>query len=99
MKINKKLLSWISSGIISTILLNFGIAVIKEEKYIGIITILIAFVLLYLSYYSPQIGINELKIKNLEEEINQLNQNLENQKELLNTLKDIVILKKVSKIK
>ncbi len=92
MEINKKGIEFITSGIISLILANFGVRIISQEKYIGIITIIIAFVLLYLSYYSLQIRINEKKIKEIGEWI-------ETKEELLNTMKDIIILKKISKIK
>ncbi|MEK6873911.1 MAG: hypothetical protein AABW91_03625 [Nanoarchaeota archaeon] len=64
----------------------------KEEKYIGIITILMGFILLYFSYYSTQIKSNENKIK-------ELTLWKEEKEEFLNNIKDIIILKKVSKIK
>lgn len=92
MEINKRLLFWITSAIFSVVLINFGIAVINREVYIGIITSLIGVALLFFSYYSFQIKINEEKIKELKEWT-------ETKEELLNTLRDIVILKKVSKIK
>ncbi len=92
MKFNKKIISWISSSILSIIMVNVGLSVVKEETIIGIITILIGFILLYFSYYAFQIRENEKKIKHLEEWI-------QTKEEILNTLKDIVILKKVSKIK
>jgi len=96
MKNNKRkwlwILSTIASGIISLVLVDFGIVIAKEEKYLGIITSLIGLVLLYFSYYAPQISSHEDKIKTIEEWI-------ENKEEILNTLKDIVILKKISKIR
>jgi len=62
------------------------------RDYYYIITILIGFLLLYFSYYSLQIKINEKKIKEIEDKIIE-------KEELLNTMKDIVILKKISRIK
>ena len=92
MSLNRKLIEWIVSGVISVILADLGLRVVSEEKYIGIITIIIAFIFLYITYYANQIGSNERKIKDIEDW-------KESKEELLNTLKDIVILKKVSKIK
>lgn len=73
------------------ILVSLGIRIINQDKYIAIITILIALVLLYITYYAFQIRINEERIK-------EIRIWTENKEEVLNTLKDIVILKKVSKI-
>ncbi len=92
MKINKEMIGWIASSIISIILANLGVAIIEKEKYMGIITIIIAFVLLYITYYALQIKTNEERIK-------ELSAWKENKEEIINTLRDIVILKKVSKIK
>lgn len=92
MEVNKKLIEWIFSGIISIILIDLGLKIISQDKYFGIMSVIIGFALLYISYYSVQIRINEKKIKELEEW-------RETKEELLNTLKDIVILKKISKIK
>ncbi|MBS3076959.1 hypothetical protein J4233_01675 [Candidatus Pacearchaeota archaeon] len=92
MEINKKLIFFITSGIFSLLLINLGVAIIKKELYISLITILIGVTLLFLTYYLFQIKINEERIKELREWT-------ESKEELLNTLKDIVILKKVSKIK
>ncbi len=93
---NKKPLGAIISAILSTILsiilINLGVIILSEKVYIGVITILIGITLLYFAYYVFQIKINETKIKELEEW-------KETKEELLNTLKDIVILKKVSRIK
>lgn len=88
----KKIIGWIISATLPVVLINLGIAVINKEKYVGIITILMGFSLIYFAYYAFQIKENENKIEEIKEWI-------ENKEELLNTLKDIVILKKVSKIK
>lgn len=92
MELNKQLIGFLISGIFSIILVNLGAVVLSKEKYIGIITILIGLALIYFSYYIIQIKINEEKIKEFEEW-------KETREELLNTIKDIVILKRVSKIK
>ncbi len=89
---NKKFIISLSTGILGTILINLGINIINKDRYLGIITALIGLSLLIFAYYVPQIKMNEDKIKTIEEWI-------ENKEEILNTIKDIVILKKVSKIK
>ncbi len=89
---NKSLISWITSAIFSIILANLGLQIIKQNKYIALITILTAFVLLYITYYALQIRDNEKKIEELKKK-------MESQEEILNTLKDRVILKKVSKLR
>ena len=92
MGLNKEMLILIGSAIISIILTNLGLLIINERKYFGIITILIAFVFLYITYYANQINANTKNIKELKEEIVK-------KEELLNTLREILILKKVGKIK
>ena len=91
MKINKKIIGFLASTIIPIALLNLGISIFNKEKIISMITILISFISIYLLYYSLQIKTNEEAIKNLREWV-------DSKEEILNTLKDIVILKKVSKI-
>lgn len=93
MEISKKtIISTIFSIILSTTLVNLGAIVISESIYIGLSTILIGFITVYFIYYSAQIKTNQKKIDELENW-------KENKEELLNTLKDIIILKRVSKIK
>jgi hypothetical protein len=92
MEFNKKVISWFLSAAFSIILVNLGLAIIKQNIIIAIATISIGFILLYFTYYSPQIKINEKRIKDVEERI-------DSQEEILNTLKEILILKKVGKIK
>ncbi len=85
------IVSLIASIIFSAILYSLGVAIINENIYIALITILTGITLLFFAYYVFQIKINEDKIKELEEW-------KEAKEELLNTLKDIVILKKVSNL-
>ncbi|MBS3088979.1 hypothetical protein J4402_04355 [Candidatus Pacearchaeota archaeon] len=92
MKPIKNVIFWVASTLFSLVIIDLGIVVINEEKYIGIITALIGVALLFFAYYSFQIKINEERIKELKEWA-------ESREELLNTLKDIVILKRVSKIR
>jgi len=87
----KEIFLLISSSILSIILANLGAVVWNENKIISIITILIAFISIYFVSYIIQIKNNEDKIKEIEEW-------KDSKEELLNTLKDIVILKKVSKL-
>jgi hypothetical protein len=91
MRFNKKLLEWLGSGIISIILLNIGLKILKEEVYLGIMNVLIGFVLLYSTYYA-------LEIKDYIEKNKKFEIWMIEKEELLNTIKDIVILKKVSEI-
>ena len=88
----KEIFLLISSSIISIILANLGAIVWNENKIISVISILMAFTLIYFISYIIQIKTNEEKIKEIEEW-------KEMKEELLNTLKDIVILKKVSRLK
>jgi len=92
MEINKNLIIWIISTIFSVILINLGIKIIEQNKYISWITILIAFGLIYITYYAIQIKANQDNIIKIQEWI-------KNKEEILNTMKDIIILKKVSKLK
>lgn len=92
MEFNKKVVGWIISAIFSLILINLGIRIWDQEKVIATITILIGTISGFFFYYAIQIKTNEKKISNIEEWI-------ESKEELLNTLKEIVILKKVSKIR
>lgn len=89
---NKEIISWIGSAIISIVLINLGLLILGEKRYFGIITILIALVFLYITYYANQIRTNTQEIKELKEQS-------QKEREILNTMKDIIILKKVSKIK
>ncbi|MFA5020271.1 MAG: hypothetical protein WC533_04185 [Candidatus Pacearchaeota archaeon] len=93
-KLNKKLITFISTGIISIVISNLGLYLFfkSQETLIGITTSLIGFVLIYFAYYSAQ-------IKNNEDEIVKIKEWIENKEEILNTIKDIIILKKISKLK
>lgn len=92
MALNKELKGWFGSAFISFIMGNLGVLVLDEQLYIGIITILTSFVFLYITYYSLQIGTNQ-------NDIDKIKKWIENKEEILNTLTEIVMLKKVSKIK
>ena len=87
-----KITYFVINAIFSIILLTLGFLVFPENKYIGIITVFIAFILLYFSFYAFQIRKNEEKI--IEEK-----DKFELNEKLLNTIKDIVILNKIKKIR
>lgn len=87
MGFNKKVAGWIGSTILPIILINLGMKIYGQERYISIITILMGFLLIYFSYYAFQIKNHEKRIENLEEK-------MEEKEELLNTIRDIVILRK-----
>ena len=87
----KEIINAVISGIIGFALVILGSSILEKDKIIGIISILIGFSSLYFIFYFAQIRNNELKIKKLEEWT-------ESKEEIIKTLKDIVILKKVSEI-
>lgn len=87
-----KIIFLIINAILSLIIANLGFLVFSENKAIGILTILIAFILLYFSFYIYQIRKNEKEIKELKEK-SELNE------KVLNSIRDIVILNKIKKIK
>jgi hypothetical protein len=89
---SKKIWWFILDAFISIILFNFGFAALKESAIIGWAIIILAGIFFYSTFYIIQIKENEDRIKDLEKWI-------EDKEEFLNTLRDIVILKKVSKIK
>ena len=73
------------------IMINLGLQILEESFYLALIIILNGIALLFFSFYAWQIKINEAKIRELEDW-------KEDKEELLNTIKDIIILKKVSKL-
>lgn len=95
-KTNKKIVEWVIGGLSGLILANLGIQeMIKPTQYTGVITLVIAFVLVYFSFHIYQIKNNEKEIKELKEDNKKIKDKAENQEKLLNTLRDIVILKKM----
>ncbi|MBR9701449.1 hypothetical protein GOV13_00840 [Candidatus Pacearchaeota archaeon] len=88
----KEIFKIISSSILPFVLVILGGLILEEKKIIGIISILTGFLFLYFTYYVHLIKINEDKI-------NELEKSIKAKEEILNTLKEIVILKKVGKIK
>lgn len=96
----KKVIDWVIGGLVSIVLINLGIQeIINPQEYAGVITIILALILLYFGFYTYQIKINHNEIINLKTEIGKIKEELEIQQKLLNTIKDIVILKGVRKTK
>ncbi len=89
---NKKIFFWIINMVLSSVMINLGLLIINQSKIIALITLFNGVALLYFSFYAHQIKINEERIKEIRDWI-------EEKEEVLNTLKDIAILKKISKIK
>lgn len=90
----------ITSYILALIISNLGISLIKQKPefiLIGIISIILGFIIVYFTTYMNQINKNEEEISNLFQEMDSLKKNIEINEELLNTIKDIVILNKISK--
>jgi len=88
----KEILSLVTTGVISIILGSFGGSILKENILIGITTILVAFVLLIFVYHIFQIRDNQNKIAEIMEW-------KRNKEEVLNTFRDIVILRKSGGLK
>ena len=90
----------IADYIIALVLGNFGLILIKKEFWpAGVSLIITAFLLLYFSSYTSQINKNEEAIEELEKEITKTKQRVEMNENLLNTIKDIVILNKLKNLK
>jgi len=90
------------NAVLSLVISNSGFAILKEfpeNIYLGITTILMGFILLYFSFYSFQIKVNQEKIKDIERTIENFESHKTKNEKLLNTIKDIVILNKIKKIK
>ena len=88
----------IFSSLISIITINIGIIIIKQTREnlpIGIFAILLGFLVLYLSFYIEQIKDNQDEIRKIKKRMAQIKQNEEVKEKLLNTIKDIIILKKI----
>jgi len=91
-KKNKQIFFWITNAIFSIFTTNLGVYIFDQNKVMSLITILNGIVLFYFFYYSYQIKTNEENIKDIKDWIKE-------KEEVLNTLKEIVILKKISRIK
>ncbi len=91
----KKYSVLIASAIFSIIIGSIGGRIIKDDIWIGLSWILIAFLIVYFSSYFTQIKANEDSIKGIDNKIKEINQYIEIQGKLLNTIKEIVILKKI----
>ena len=94
----KKLLYLIINALISIITSNLGILALPENKYIGILTILIAFIFLYLSFKTFQITKNEKNIEEIQKEIKLLKQHQKINWKLLNTYSDNKLVEKINKL-
>ncbi len=93
---NKNIFEMILNSIFSILITNLGIMIIKEfPNYylIGLTTILLAFLFLYFSYYILEIREHKKRIEHLEDIWKKIDNKIEVDEELLNTLKDIILLK------
>ncbi len=93
-----KVTYFITNAVLSIILSNLGWIIIPENKSVGIITIMIAFILLYFSFKAFQIKKNEEAISSIKEDIKVLKQNQEMNWKLLNTYMDNKLIDKINKI-
>lgn len=85
----------IITGIFSAALVNLGVVMIKEireNRWLGILTIILGLLSFFFLFYLLQIKNNQDNIKELNEEINNIKKHEELREKLLNTIKDIIIL-------
>ena len=90
-----RLVDWIISGVISLFVANYGFTFLQENKIIGILMMILAFLILYITGYSSQIKENKKKIIELEEEIKDTKENLEIKAKLLKDIRDIILIKRI----
>jgi hypothetical protein len=98
----KEMVYLIASAIFSLIIANLGGKLLKdfpESPYFGWSTIIIAFLAFLFFSYTVQIRENQDKLKELEMKIAEMKRLGEVDKELLNRIRDIVLLAKLDKIK
>lgn len=93
-----KIIYFVVNAILSIILADLGIFVFSENKAIGIITILIAIILIYFSFHAFQISKNEKDIKEIKKEIETIKQNIDFNWKVLNSLTNNKLIDKINKI-
>ncbi len=84
--------------IFSFALTNLGILVYDENKAIGLISILIAITLIFLSFYVIRIKQNQKDIEEINKKIKTINEKLDLNWQILNTLKDNKLLGNINKL-
>lgn len=90
----------IFGGIFSFVLANYGIISLKKNpdmSLFGIMSIILSFVIVYFLSYISKIGENEEKIEEINKEMIIIKKNNEVNEKLLNTLKDIILLRGIKK--
>lgn len=93
----KNWLYTISTWIISLFLTNGGFIAIKEYPQFwpsGISLIVAAFLMVYFSSYTSQINKNKEDISNCQKEIKDIKNKDELNEKVLNTIRDIILLKR-----
>ncbi len=88
------------SYILSFVLANSGVISFKTNPEfwpIGLSLIVSGFLVLYFLSNISKIKENEEEINNLKKEVKLITQNIQADEKLLNTLKDIILLKKMNK--
>jgi len=91
---------FIISALFSIILTNIGIALISdfpEKPLLGIMTIILAFLLLYFSGQILQVKTNEENIRYIQKQIAIIQNTNELNEKVLNTLREIVLLENTKK--
>ena len=90
-------LYFILNAIFSLVLANFGILVIRdfpEKPYLGVSIIVLAFLLIFFTDSIFRVRDNTKQIKEISEEIDEIKSKAEFNEKLLNTLKDIILLRR-----
>lgn len=77
------------------VLTNLGIIIISRDELMGIALLVLAFLIFYFARNIEGIRINEDSIREIKEEIESAKKELEIDRKLLNTLKDILLVKSV----
>ncbi len=85
----------ISNGIVSLVLANIGLVeLIKKDFYQAILYIILAITIVIFTNKNSQIKKDEKEIEELKSKIEQIQKKSEIDEKILNTLKDIIFLKK-----
>jgi len=95
--VKKNWLYTTSTWVISLFLANGGFMFLKDYPEFwpaGISLILTAFVMVYFSSYISQINENKESLERIKKEMERINSEIDLYGKLLNTIKDIVLLKK-----
>ena len=98
--ISVRFIYFILSSMFSIVLANFGTLVINdfpEKPYLGISIVILSFLLIFFADSLFRIRENTKKIRDLDQEVINIKQDKEVHEKLLNSLKEIVLLRKLKR--